>query len=70
MVHLIMVLACDRSFTLATGNGKRSRLQRLKNSVPQGSVLAPLFYISDLPDTVSIKYAYANDLAIIHADED
>ena len=66
-----MVLACDRSFTLATGNGKRSRLQRLKNSVPQGSVLAPLlFYISDLPATVSIKYAYANDLAIIHADED
>ena len=61
------------AFTLTTGNGKRSTLRGLKNGVPQGFVLAPLLfniYISDLPNTVSRKYAYADDLAIMHADGD
>jgi len=47
--------------------------RRLKNGVPQGSVLVPLLfsiYISVLPTTVSRKYAYADDLANMHADED
>jgi len=38
---------------------------------PTGSVLALLLfniYISDLPNIVSRKYAYADDLAIMHAD--
>jgi len=68
---MIMEMVSNRSFTLTTGNGKRSRLQRLKNDVPQGSVLAPLLfntYISDLPTTVARKYAYADDVAIMHAD--
>ena len=72
MVRLIIEMVGNRSFTLTTGNGKRSRL-RLKNGVPQRSVLAPLLfntYISDLPTTVSRKYAYADDLAIMHADGD
>jgi len=41
----------------------------LNNGVPQGSVLASLFfniYTSDLPTTVSWKYAYADELAIIN----
>ena len=42
--------------------------------MPQDSILAPLFfniYISDLPTTLSGKYAYADDLAImLHADGD
>ena len=70
MVHTIMEMVGNRSFTLTTGNGKRSRLRRLMNGVPQGSVLAPLLfniYISDLPTTVARKYAYADDLAIMHA---
>jgi len=71
MVRMIMEMVGNRSFTLTTGNDKRSRLRRLKNGVPQGSVLAPLhfnIYISDLPNIVSRKYAYADDLAIMHAD--
>ena len=63
----------NRSFNLTTGSGQRSRLRRLNNGVPQGSALAPLLfntYISYLPTTVSRKYAYADDLTIMHADED
>jgi len=71
MVHMIMEMVGNRSFTLTILNGKRNRLRRLKIGVPQGSVLVPLFfniYIFDLQTTVSRKYAYADDLAIMHAD--
>jgi len=69
MVRMIMEMVGNRSFTLpSTGNGKRSRLRHLKNGVPQGSVLAPLLFNIDLQTTVSRKYAYADDLAIMHAD--
>jgi len=72
MVHMIMEMVGNRSLTLTTGNGERSRLRRIKNGVSQGSALAPLLniYISDLPTTVSRKYAYTDDLAIMHADGD
>jgi len=73
MVHMIMEMVSNRSFTLTTGNGQRSRLRRLKNGVQQGSVLPPLLfhiYVSELPTTISRKYAYADDLAIMHADRD
>ena len=68
MVRMIMELIQNRSFTLTTGDNQRSRLRRLKNGVPQGSVLAPLLYnvyTYDLPSLVSKKYAYADDLAIL-----
>ena len=73
MVHMIMEMVSNRSFALTTGNGQWSRLRRLKNEIPQGSVLALLLfniYISDLPSTISRKYAYADDIAIMHADGD
>ena len=66
-------MVSNRSFTLTSGNGQRSRLRHLKNGIPQGSVLAPLLfniYTSDLPATIFRKYAYADDLAIMHADGD
>ena len=73
MVRMIMELVRNRSFTLTTGDSKQSRLRRLKNGVPQGSVLAPLLfniYVYDLPSTVSRRYAYVDDLALLYSSDD
>ena len=70
MVKMIMELVRNRSFTLTTGDSKQSRLRRLKNGVPQGSVLAPLLfniYTYDLPSMISRKFIYADDLALLHS---
>ena len=70
MVKMIMELVRNRSFTLTTGDSKQSRLRRLKNGVPQGSVLAPLLfniYTYGLPSMISRKFAYADDLALLHS---
>ena len=73
MVHMIMKLVQHRNFTLATNDSKPSKFRRLKNGVPQRSVLAPLLfniYIYDLPSITSKKYAYADDLTILHSSGD
>ena len=73
MVCMIMELVRNRSFTLTTGDSKRSRLRRLKNGVPQRSVLALLLfniYVYDLPSTVSRRYAYADNLALLYSSDD
>ena len=70
MVKMIMELVQNRSFTLTTGDSKQTSLRRLKNGVPQGSVLAPLLlniYTYDLPSMISRKFAYADDLALLHS---
>ena len=70
MVRLFLELISNRSFVLKTSDGPQSRLRRLKNDIPKGSVLAPFLfniYIHDLPDTISKKNGYADDLAILTA---
>ena len=70
MVRMIMELVRNRSFALTTGDSKQSRLRRLKNGVPQGSVSTPLLfniYTYDLPSMISRKFAYADDLALLHS---
>ena len=67
MVRMIMELVQNRSFTLSTGDSKQSRLRRLKNGVPQGSVLAPFLfniYTYDFPSMISRKFAYADNLVL------
>ena len=70
MVSFVMELLTNRIFTLRTNDGHVSRLRRIHNGVPQGSILAPtLFdiYISDIPKTTSKQYGYADDLALLDA---
>ena len=70
MVKMIMELVRNRSFTFTIDDSMQSRLRRLKNGVPQGSVLAPLLfniYTYNLPSMISRKFAYADDLALLHS---
>ena len=70
MVRIIMELVGNRSFTLTTSDSKQSRLRRLKNGIPQGSVLAPLLfniYTYNFPSMISRKFAYADDLVLLHS---
>ena len=64
----ILATLSNRSFVVHTSDGQRCRPRRMTNGVPQGSVLPPMLfniYISDLPETASRKYGYADDLAIL-----
>ena len=69
MVKMIIGLVRNRSFTLTNGDSKQ-RLCCLKNSISQGSILAPLLfniYTYDLPFMISRKFAYADNLALLHS---
>ena len=71
LVRFISNIIANRNFILKTSDGQSSRPRRLRNGVPQGSVLAPMLfniYISDLPSTTSHKYGYADDLALLYSD--
>ena len=67
LLKLIARMTGTRTFLVSSG-GENSSLHKLKNGVPQGSVLAPtLFnvYMRDLPETLSWKLGYADDWAIV-----
>ena len=69
MTRMIMEFVQNSSFTRTTGSGNQSRLPRLRNGVPQESVLAPLLYnvyTYDLPFLLRQKYVYVDDLALLH----
>lgn len=42
IVSFIMEMLANRSFTLRTSDGQWTKLRRLRNGVPQGSVLSPM----------------------------
>ena len=70
MVRMYMELVRTGRFTLTTNESKQIRLRRLKNGISQGSVLVPLpfnIYTYDLPSMISRKFAYADDLALLHS---
>ena len=73
MIWMIMELVRNRSFAFTTGDSKQSRFRRLRNGLPQGSVVASLLfniYTYDLPSMTSQKYAYADELALLHVSQD
>jgi hypothetical protein len=67
LVRFIMTMMQNRSFFVVTSSGDRSRKRRLRNGLPQGSVLAPILYniyTADFPETISRQYIYADDSAL------
>ena len=66
MVKLLSNMTGTRYFKTILSDDK-GKWREIANGVPQGSVLAPtLFnvYISDMPETTSIKLGFADDWAI------
>ena len=64
--------ACPKlNFTHTTSDSKKSRLCPLKSGILQRSVLATLFNICiyGLPSMISKKFAYADDLELLHSSE-
>ena len=66
ILKILSVMTGTRKFLVCSG-GSESKMYKIRNGVPQGSVLAPsLFniYIGDLPETKSQKLGYADDWAL------
>ena len=72
ILKILSAMTGPRQFHVVIG-GENSRVRKIKNGVPQGSVIAPtLFnvYISDMPTTESLKLGYADDWVLAHQSKD
>jgi len=66
LLTLLNNILSNRQLTVYIGEEK-SKTRVLNNSLSQGSVLVPLLfnlYTKDLPSTSSIKFIYADDIAL------
>jgi|UniRef100_A0A2S2QPE9 hypothetical protein len=64
---LLEKIISNRKFSVTHG-GKMSRYKTLHNGLPQGAVLSPMLfniYTADMNDTVSRKFIYADDVALV-----
>lgn len=64
IITLIENMLSNRLFQVYSEHNK-SRFRKLNNGLPQGSVLSPILfnlYTHDLPETVSRKFMYADDI--------
>ena len=71
-LKLLSTMLGTRQYHVILG-GNKSKTRKIKNGVPQGSVLAPtLFnvYIRDMPETKSVKLGYADDWALSYQSKD
>jgi hypothetical protein len=68
LFNLLNNMLSNRYFQVFLGD-QSSRLRRLNNRLPQGSVLAPILfnlYISDLPPTAAKVFQYADAIAVTY----
>jgi len=70
IVRLIMELVGNRSVSLTTANGKRSRISRLKNGIPHGFVPAPLLFLWLAKHRLQKVRVRQRPSIIMHADGD
>ena len=68
ILETLSTMTSTRRFHVVLG-GRESRTRKIRNGVPQSSVIAPtLFnvYISDMPKSQSYKLGYADDWVLAH----
>lgn len=68
LCDLLMNMLSDRRFQVFLDDGY-SRVRKLNNGLPQGSVLACLLfnvYMCDLPKSTSTKFLYADDMVYVY----